>query len=99
MKNSTTPTPEKPVSRPISVGQFYLNIDTDNAVKHPYILSQVDFNKVCLIGIKNGNRWQEPITIRNPHDITKEEFDRISLGFHSRFERMARREVLRRCYS
>jgi hypothetical protein len=43
-----------------------------------YIIAQVEANKVCLISLINGNRWADPIEVKNIGSITEEEFIKMS---------------------
>lgn len=43
-----------------------------------YVLSQVDSNTVCLIGFKCGNRWENPIQVKDSRFITVKEFLQIT---------------------
>jgi hypothetical protein len=43
-----------------------------------YVLSQVDSNMVCLIGFKGGNRWENPIQVKDCNCITTKEFSKIT---------------------
>jgi len=45
-----------------------------------YILAQPLTNKVCLISLINGNRWEEPYPVENVSRITEEEFSEIRAG-------------------
>jgi len=38
-----------------------------------HILAQPECNKVCLISLKSGNRWREPIKVKDPYSITDTE--------------------------
>jgi len=48
--------------------------------KEEYILSQVEPSKMCLIYLKDGNRYQEPILVKDMSKITREEFRLITMG-------------------
>jgi hypothetical protein len=43
-----------------------------------FILAQVSCAKVCLISLKSGNRWIEPVKVNSLRKITQEEFDGIT---------------------
>lgn len=45
-----------------------------------YLLSQVDYLKVALIGIKSANRWADPVKVVNIFDISAEEMNSILTG-------------------
>ena len=42
------------------------------------ILAQVMPGKICLINLRNGNRYTEPQTVSFPNKISEEEFKKIS---------------------
>jgi hypothetical protein len=42
-----------------------------------YMLAQVDLNTLCLISLEDGNRWTEPVKVKNHREITNEEMRRI----------------------
>ena len=44
------------------------------------LLCRVQTNKVCLIGLEDGNRWTDPVKVDDTYRITEEEFSRISGG-------------------
>jgi hypothetical protein len=51
----------------------------DHMRTHPYyILSQVDYSKVCLVCIHTGNRWREPVEVKNPNKISEDEWLKIT---------------------
>ena len=43
-----------------------------------YVLVQVDNFKVCLVHLKMGNRFNNPVTIDNPYSIDEKEFSQIA---------------------
>lgn len=43
------------------------------------IVAQVGYMKVCLIDLESGNRWLEPIFVRNPCKITLSEFKQMTV--------------------
>jgi len=45
-----------------------------------YILAQVDYSKCCLIGIETGNRFLDPVKVKDPMAISRKEFDKITGG-------------------
>jgi hypothetical protein len=46
-----------------------------------YILALTDScQKVCLINLKNGNRYNDPVPVNNFQKISRKEFEIISLG-------------------
>jgi len=50
-----------------------------------YMLCQVRPNEVTLIHLGSANRWREPINVKAPNAITKEEFEKIA-GTEYKFE-------------
>jgi len=42
-----------------------------------YILAQVKDRTICLISLKDGNRWRDSIKIENIRNITGEEMSKI----------------------
>ena len=62
------------------IGQIY-RIGDESYCEY-YLLSMVDGGKpksarVCLIGLKNGNRHKNPIIVKNPDNITDVEFKEL----------------------
>lgn len=47
---------------------------------HLYLLCQVDFRKVALISLSTANRWESPINVEDPNDISSKEFVKICDG-------------------
>lgn len=46
-----------------------------------YMIAQVGPKMVCMIDMNYGNRWNEPIKVKNgAYRITQDEFDKISAG-------------------
>ena len=68
----------------LSIGQWVLA--GDGSI---YLLSQVEANRVALIGLFHGNRLVEPISVSKATAITAEEF-RAMCGYSEglRFEDM-----------
>lgn len=52
--------------------------------KEYYILSQVGHSMMCLIHIRDGNRWRDPIKVDDVCKITKEEFNKIGASYFKR---------------
>lgn len=46
--------------------------------KEEYILVRVEKEKVCLIGLENGNRWDNPIEVKDSSSITEEEMKALT---------------------
>lgn len=68
----------------IAIGQKFKLINpndestfTDDPINH-YILAQASAFKVCLINLKKGNRYLDPVTVEQVDDITEKEWDKIS---------------------
>ena len=55
------------------IGQLFLTL-SDVA----YVLAQTERNKVCLICLRTGNRWRDPVSVSNSTSITVEEFAEIA---------------------
>lgn len=49
-----------------------------NAVGEKFILAQVDDSKMCLISLKTGNRWNNPVRVIHCYGIHQGEFQGIS---------------------
>jgi len=43
-----------------------------------YLLAQVEKNKVALVGLNQGNRFNDPVEVCMPHHITPDEWERIT---------------------
>ena len=52
----------------------------DNNVYEPHLLAQVDTKEVVLISLRYGNRFTDPVEVKNLFYITQQEFDMISGG-------------------
>lgn len=52
-----------------SIGNRYID-----AVGDQYILAQVGIDVVCMICLKSGNRYIEPVNVKDSWNITKDEF-------------------------
>jgi hypothetical protein len=71
--------------RPIKCGQRF---EVTGGVQ--YILAQVGPNQVCLIGLDDGNRWNERVEVKESSDITSQEWKKISVGYcGEKFRRIA----------
>lgn len=56
------------------IGQkFTFNRSTEDI----YMLVQTADRFVCMVGLKSGNRWQNPERVNSPYKITKEELAAI----------------------
>lgn len=45
-----------------------------------YLLVCVENDECVLVGLRFGNRYVLPITVKSPGNITEEEFDKVSGG-------------------
>ncbi len=61
----------------IQIGQRYLHKDGYSGYFETYLLAQVDAFKIALIDLQSGNRWSNPVVVKNPEGITEKELDRI----------------------
>jgi hypothetical protein len=50
-----------------------------------YLLSQTGNSKVCLIFLRNGNRWKNSIKVKNAYCISLDEFKTITSGYFNDF--------------
>ena len=48
--------------------------------RETYILAQIDAFKAALICLENGNRWNNPVTVEDPHNIKEKEWQNISFS-------------------
>lgn len=68
----------------ISIGQKYTGT---NVGQHTYILAQVEANKVCLISLRSGNRWANPVEVMDVEEIRVKEWKEITIeGDFTRLE-------------
>lgn len=58
----------------IAIGQSYIILDD----MMPYLLAQVYRNHVCLISYYDGNRWDDPEEVIDAHNISPNEWERIT---------------------
>lgn len=42
-----------------------------------YLLSSVDENLVCLVGLNDGNRWDDLVRVKKYQDISREEQEEL----------------------
>lgn len=49
------------------------------------MLCQVGYKQISLIGLFDGNRYKDPITVKDPTKITEEEFSLICHGIPEKF--------------
>jgi hypothetical protein len=54
------------------VGQIYSHGN------EKFLLAQVGKLKIALICIPSGNRWTEPVKVKNPCDINETEWEKIT---------------------
>jgi len=52
----------------------------DKETSKEYILAQGNPNELCLIAVYGGNRWKNPVQVKNPDCVTEEEFAIICGG-------------------
>jgi hypothetical protein len=52
-----------------------------NKCGEKYLLAQVGVKKVCAINIGEANRWNDPVKVKNPMDITAKEMEKILINF------------------
>jgi hypothetical protein len=43
-----------------------------------YLLAQVDYGMMALVGLRNGNRWNAPVLAKDVSDISIEEMKLIT---------------------
>jgi hypothetical protein len=63
----------KIVEPDVSVGTYYQSVGSGEV----YLLAQVDAGKVALISLDTGNRWRDPVRVKNAHAITEAEMANI----------------------
>ena len=56
----------------LTEGQIYLKRGTFAGDMH-LMLSQVEDSKYCLIGLADGNRWRNPMTLKEMRVMIKED--------------------------
>ena len=63
-------------------GDVFVDQDEIDLCKNTpyYILAQVDFNKVNLISLDDGNRYVKPMSVIDTPDVTKDEFEKLIKG-------------------
>ena len=61
-----------------SIGQRFHY--TGGSFDESYILAQVGFKQVALIGLTEGNRWMDPVKVEHVNEITEAEFEAIRCG-------------------
>jgi len=62
------------------IGQRYKYKYKREGKDQEYLLAQVDYSKVALINLRNGNRWGNPVEIVLHEDISIKEWERICSG-------------------
>ena len=73
----------------ITVGQrVWLRITVEDLPTRceEFIVAQVAPFKVCLVSLETGNRWEEPIKVENPCDVTSREWEKISSIWNDNYE-------------
>lgn len=70
----------------IKVGDIFIDIEKEcYDIKHvagdligiPYVLAQVDWDSVALLNIFNGNRYSDPVGVKDINNISFNEQGRI----------------------
>lgn len=56
------------------------NVFTSDVTKSSYLVAQVDSNRVALICLANGNRWEEPVEVEDAQNISASEFHEMADG-------------------
>lgn len=64
------------------IGNFYYNISINSI----YILCQVGYKQVCLIGLDSANRYDEPVSVSDTSNISDSEFDNACNGHFKNFK-------------
>lgn len=54
------------------IGQRFMQFDEE------YILAQIETNKVCMVSLSNGNRFDNPQYVKDSSYITEKEFRSIA---------------------
>lgn len=76
---------EKPI---YSIGDRFYTGDVWSDVTECYILAQVSFDEVCLIGMKSGCGLKDAVQVNDTDEITKEDFELITAGDAERWTKM-----------
>jgi hypothetical protein len=71
-----------------SVGNKYIRID-DSRYPEVFLLAQVGFFEVALVGLKSANRFAEAVKVDEISEITEEEFFEIAGGTPEEFEQIS----------
>lgn len=59
------------------IGQKFRYVGENGVLSHDtYLFAQIGFEGCNLIGLKSGNRWTNPIKVKNCAEVPKEEFDK-----------------------
>lgn len=66
----------------IRIGQKYylhdaLGGENDESSRESFILAQIKKDKVCLINLIDGNRWNKAVKVKSVFNISEEEFLKI----------------------
>ena len=71
-------------------GTFFIDRSDDI-----YILAMVDYDKACLVSLRDGNRFQNVVDISFSHGmyVTDEEFQKITSGQSNRFVEIENIEI------
>ena len=63
-------------------GNFYYDISMNSI----YILCQVKYNGVCLVGIDTANRYSDPVSVGDISTLTTSEFNDVCCGRAENFK-------------
>lgn len=72
--------PDRTKSAPKKASVFYtvgqrFCCPKNNMTNDLYLLAQISEREVTLIGLKNGNRWDEPMIVQDTGKIPQQDFD------------------------
>ena len=70
------------------IGDKFYTGEVWSDVTESYILAQVSYNEVCLIGMKSGCRWKDAVQVNDTDEITKEDFELITAGYVERWTKI-----------
>lgn len=63
-------------------GQRFSRTATSNNC-YEYILARVSLFECVLINLEDGNRWSQPVNVKDPAHISREEFNRLCGKMHA----------------
>lgn len=64
----------------IRVGQVFINANSGLGADFPYVLAAVNPKEMALIGLKTGNRWDEPVIVDRNDNVSDAEWSAITDG-------------------